>query len=388
MTAFPPGRNSLNEFGFHLVTHLAANDDIDEVVVLADETEAGPPMQMKGTSSVVAWKFNSVLNPIRLLRHVRQAKLDAVLINLQFATFGDQRIPGGLGLLTPALLAKSGLPTGVVLHNLVENVDMQDAGFAGNRLIATLMSSAGRFLTRCILLADYVAVTIPSYAELLQKNYGATNVLLTPHGSFEEIEEPSFGIPEGPKRKILAFGKWGTYKTLDLLLEANRLLLERGYDDLEFVIAGTDSPNSAGYLESVKQSAEGLDNVVFTGYVEEADVPSLFSSAAVTAFPYTSTTGSSGVLHQAGSYGRAAVLPAIGDFVDVIEDEGFVGLYFEPGDAHSLADALAKVLDDGGLADEHGRRNFLAATGIPMAEVIDWHLLHLEHAANDRIVTS
>jgi len=42
ITAFPPGRNSLNEFGFHLVTHMAANDQLDRVVVLADETEEGP----------------------------------------------------------------------------------------------------------------------------------------------------------------------------------------------------------------------------------------------------------------------------------------------------------------------------------------------------------
>jgi len=111
-------------------------------------------------------------------------------------------------------------------------------------------------------------------------------------------------------------------------------------------------------------------------------------SAAVTAFPYTSTTGSSGVLHQAGSYGRAAVLPAIGDFAEVIEEEGFVGLYFEPGNATSLADALAKMLDDEAMTIEHGRQNYLAASGIPMGEVIDWHLLHLGEAMSRRIRTT
>ena len=44
ITAFPPGRNSLNEFGFHLVGHLADNDDVRSVVVFADETAAGPPL--------------------------------------------------------------------------------------------------------------------------------------------------------------------------------------------------------------------------------------------------------------------------------------------------------------------------------------------------------
>ncbi len=383
ITAFPPGRNSLNEFGFHFVNHLAANDEVDSVVLFADETDAGPPMTLADPASaakvepVVCWKFNALSNPVRLIRAVRKANVDAVIVNLQFATFGDTKVAGGLGLLAPPLLKRFGVPTAVVLHNLVDNVDMEDAGFADSKIMATIMNAAGRFLTHAILRTDYVALTIPRYVELLRDSYGATNALLAPHGSFEEIAEPHFGPPEEGPRKILAFGKWGTYKTVDVLVEAFRQLIDRGYDDLELVIAGTDSPNSKGYLAGVAAGCEDLDNVVFTGYVEEEDVPVLFGGSAVTAFPYTSTTGSSGVLHQAGSYGRSAVLPAIGDFVEVIEEEGFIGQYFEPGDANSLADALAKLLDDPGLSAEHGERNYLAATGIPMAEVIDWHLMHI-----------
>ena len=384
ITAFPPGRNSLNEFGFHLVNHLAANDAVDHVVVFADETDAGAPITLASPAAaakvdtVVAWRFNAVTNPLRLLRAIKKAELDAVLINLQFATFGDSKVAGGLGLLTPALLKRAGVTTAVILHNLADNVDMQDAGFADSKLAAKVMELAGRALTRAILQTDYVALTIPRYVEVLRSSYGAENALLAPHGSFEEIARPSVGPPTDGPRQILAFGKWGTYKTVDVLIEAFRELIERGYADLELVIAGTDSPNSKGYLAGVQATCRDLSNVRFTGYVEEEDVPGLFGSATVTAFPYTSTTGSSGVLHQAGSYGRSAVLPAIGDFVEVIEEEGFIGQYFEPGDASSLADAVAKLLDDPGMNIEHGERNYLAATGIPMAEVIDWHLMHLE----------
>ncbi len=381
VTAFPPGRNSLNEFGFYLVSHLADNNDVAEVTVFADKTDAGAPTEIKGSSasvtSTTCWTFNGLLNPFRLLRAVKKSNVDVVLVNLQFATFGDKRIPGGLGLLSPALLKLFGVPTGVILHNLVENVDMEDAGFANSKLIAKAMSFAGRILTKIILQADYVALTIPQYVELLRESYDADNALLAPHGSFEEISEPEFGIPQSDRRRILAFGKWGTYKKVDVLVEAVRQLEERGFDDLTLVIAGSDSPNSPGYLEGVAAECSDMPNVEFTGYVEEEDVAGLFCNAAVTAFPYSSTTGSSGVLHQAGSYGRAAVLPAIGDFAEVIEEEGFIGQYFEPEDATSLADALCKLLDDNQLNAEHGRRNYLAANGIPMAEIIDWHLIHL-----------
>ena len=141
-------------------------------------------------------------------------------------------------------------------------------------------------------------------------------------------------------------------------------------------------------MAGVAEQNRGLPGLTLTGYVEEADVAPLFRSSTGVAFPYTSTTGSSGVLHQAGEYGRAAVLPRIGDLVDIIEEEGFRGMYFEPGDPASLADALAKVLDDPSLQVELGRQNFAAAAGIPLSEVVHWHLVHLRRVlgrTSDRV---
>jgi hypothetical protein len=384
VSAFPPGKNSLNEFGWHVVNALAEKDDIAEVVLFADATESGPPTPIEGVTSRVSWTFNKVTNVMSLARAIRKAKPDAVVFNLQFATFGDTKVAGGLGLLTPAVVKAMGIPTASILHNLVENVDMEDAGFAGNALMAKIMNMAGRFLTKAILRSDYVALTVPQYVELLEEQYDAENAILVPHGSFETIDEPDFSVPDGP-RQLLAFGKWGTYKTVDVLIDAQRELIRRGFDDVQVVIAGTDSPNAPGYLEGVAAGCADLDSVVFTGYVEEEDVAPMFTSAAITVFPYTSTTGSSGVLHQAGSYGRCAVLPMIGDFAEVIEEEGFVGQYFEPGDAMSLADALEELLNDPAKREAQGRQNFSAAAGIPMAEVVDWHLFHLaEHIAGAR----
>ena len=383
VTAFPPGRNSLNEFGFHLVKHLVRQNEIGEVLLYADETDAGTPAPLPGVTIHPSWTFNSVTNIVRLTRTIHRTRPDAVLFNLQFATFGDTRIAGALGLLVPALLRLIRVPTIVVLHNLADNVDMQDAGFAGSALTARLMKAAGRLLTRALLLSDLVALTIPRYVEYLQQSYRATNVLLAPHGSFEEVALPSFEIPTGPRR-ILAFGKWGTYKTVDVLVEAYRVLLGRGYTDLELVLAGTDSPNSPGYMDSVIAHYADQPGLIFTGYVAENEIAPLFLSASAVAFPYTSTTGSSGVLHQAGEYGRAAVLPRIGDLIDIIEEEGFRGVYFEPGDPVSLADALAVVLDNPEQRVQLGRRNFAAASGIPMAEVVHWHVIHIQRLLDAR----
>jgi glycosyltransferase involved in cell wall biosynthesis len=112
--------------------------------------------------------------------------------------------------------------------------------------------------------------------------------------------------------------------------------------------------------------------------VAEEDVPRIFGEAAVVVFPYTSTTGSSGVLHQAGDYAKAAVLPQLGDFAELIAEEGYTGEFFEPDNPWSLAQAIARIIDNPDHRREIGMQNFLASRGIPINEVIDWYLLHFE----------
>ncbi|MCA9978471.1 MAG: glycosyltransferase, partial [Anaerolineales bacterium] len=263
-------------------------------------------------------------------------------------------------------------------HNIMETVDLQSAGFAGNPIMEKLIRLFGTITTRFLLLADMVALTIPKYVETLEAKYKTDNVWLAPHGTFDDSTEmPSFDLPPGPMQ-IMTFGKFGTYKKVEPLIEAFEILTSNGRPPLELIIAGGDSPNVPGYLEHARQQYSHVQNVRFTGYVAEEDVPRLFTEAAVTVFPYTSTTGSSGVLHQAGSYAKAAVLPHIGDFAEVIAEEGYAGEFFEPDNVQSLADAIANVIDNPQRRRQLGTQNFLASKGLPINEVVDWYLLHIQ----------
>jgi glycosyltransferase involved in cell wall biosynthesis len=264
----------------------------------------------------------------------------------------------------------------------METVDLKSAGFGGNPLAERIIRAFGTLSTRILLSADLLAVTLPRYVEILEAKYGATHVLLAPHGSFDEAPPPSFEPPPGPLQ-IMTFGKFGTYKRVEPLVEAFRMLQD-GRRSLELVIAGTDSPNAQGYLEGVRQSCADLPNVRFTGYVAEEDVPRIFGDASVVVFPYTSTTGSSGVLHQAGNYGRAVVLPRLGDLAELIAEEGYTGEFFEPESPQSLAEAMARLLDDPDRRREMGTQNYLAACGLPMAEVVEWYLLHAQNVLTIR----
>ena len=208
-------------------------------------------------------------------------------------------------------------------------------------------------------------------------------MVLAPHGSFEELPPPDFAEAPGPLQ-IMTFGKFGTYKRVEVLIEAYRLLRASGRTAIELVIAGTDSPNTPGYLERARQAAADLPGVRFTGYVPEPEVARVFSEAAIVVFPYTSTTGSSGVLHQAGNYGRAVVLPHLGDLAELVQEEGYTGEFFEPTDPASLAAVIATLLDDPERRRAIGAQNYAAACGISMNDVVDWYLLHAQHTIRQR----
>lgn len=397
VTTYPPGAGSLNEYAFHFVRAFRTKQEVAELHLFVDELPPGKTYETGAAATtpeqsatanthlphaalhfVPCWRFNSIANVWRIVRAARQVQPDVVLFNIQFASFGDRKIPATLGLLTPALLRLFGVPTVVLLHNIMETVDLKNAGFADKPIIERIIRLIGWLITHLILRAHLVAVTIPKYVEILEERYGAKNVLLAPHGSFETASTPpSFELPEGPLR-IMTFGKFGTYKRVETLVEAFDLLQRQKQANLELVIAGTNSPNAPSYLESVAEQYAKVPNVRYTGYVAEEDVPQIFGEAAAVVFPYTSTTGSSGVLHQAGDYGKAVVLPKIGDLAELIAEEGYTGEFFEPNNPQSLADAIGRILDEPERRVEMGRQNYLAARGLPLGDVVDWYLLHME----------
>ena len=43
VSAFPPGRQTLNEYGLHLAKGFAEREDVSEVIILADRLEQSLP---------------------------------------------------------------------------------------------------------------------------------------------------------------------------------------------------------------------------------------------------------------------------------------------------------------------------------------------------------
>jgi glycosyltransferase involved in cell wall biosynthesis len=372
VTAYPPSKVTLNEYAYHLVKNFRQHKNVTELILLTDETINVKDVNFtkKGCKITIkqCWKFNSYTNIINVTKAINQTKPDAVLFNLQFLKFGDKKVAAALGLALPMVCKIKKIPTIVLLHNILEQVDLESAGFTSNKIEQHIYNFIGTTLTRLILKADLVTVTMKKYVATLKNKYKVDNVKMIPHGTFEIPENPSQKLSGGPL-KIMTFGKFGTYKKVESMIEAVDLVRKETGLDLEIVIAGTDNPNVLGYLANVKETYKHIAQLTFTGYVKEVEVASLFTESAVVVFPYTSTTGSSGVLHQAGSYGRAVVMPNLGDLASLIEDEGYRGEFFEPESVISLANAIKAIVTNEGYRIELGEANYKAATAFPMERI-------------------
>ena len=384
VTAFPPSKVTLNEYGYHLVKNFVNQNEVTNLILIADKTAAPKQFDFANADKISvqnAWSFNSYFNIFRIIKTVFKEKPDAVLFNLQFVKFGDKKIPAALGLMTPMVLKFFGFKTIVLLHNILEQVDLENAGFTSNKLAKAIYNFIGTTLTRFMLKANFLAVTINKYVEVLIKKYKAKNVILIPHGSFETPQNPNFDLPAGPK-KIMAFGKFGTYKKVEILIEALQIIRQTNKEPIEVVIAGTDSPNTPGYLQAVKEKYAAVEGLIFTGYVAENDVERIFTESTVVAFPYTSTTGSSGVLHQAGSYGKAVVMPDLGDLALLVEDEGYKGEFFNPESAESLAAAINKIFENDDYRRELAIANYNAACALSMDKITALYLQKFKEISN------
>jgi len=386
VTAFPPSKVTLNEYGYHLVKHFAQKNEVDEIVLITDHTSEPKQLDFESASKISvreSWKFNSYKNVIGILRTIRHEKPDSILYNLQFMKFGDKKIAATLGLMLPMITKLMGIPSIVLLHNILETVDLEKAGFTNNKALQKIYNLIGASITRVLLQADLVAVTISKYVDILTSKYKKHNIELVPHGSFETPPSPNMNLPEGPK-KVMAFGKFGTYKKVEIMIEAVQKIRERTGEAIEILIAGTDSPNTPGYLADVAERYADVENLTFTGYLSEEQVPVIFAESAVAVFPYTSTTGSSGVLHQAGSYGKAVVLPDLGDLGILVREEGYTGEFFVPGDVDSLANAIEKILVNDEYRIQLGMTNYQAACSLPMDLIADKYLGYFQEIRNKK----
>jgi glycosyltransferase involved in cell wall biosynthesis len=364
VTAFPPSRKGLNEYGFHVAHELRRHPGL-ELTILADYLPEPQP-ELPGFSVLRCWGFNRLGNPISLLRTIRRLRLDIVWYNIGLASFGGKPLPAFFGLTVPALTRLSSCYTHVTLHQLFETVNLTDAGVKS----PMLYRAAGHVATHLLLSANSLSVLLPAYHRTLRDKYGRGAVSVRHHGIFASCpEQPDLSLRGNPVQRVLAFGKWGTYKRLELLIEAFEQAAAKSAP-VELIVAGGDHPKTPGYVQSVAERLKDNPLIRFVGYVPEESIPDLFRTASLAVMPYTSSAGSSGVAHLACQYGLPILASDIEDFRELAEYELVSMELFTPNDVESLASRLVSLLHSPERLAEMARQNFSAALQMSMPQVI------------------
>jgi glycosyltransferase involved in cell wall biosynthesis len=363
ITAFPPSRHALNEYGFHVADQLRQERGID-LTILGDYLPSLTD-ELDGFNVVRCWGFGRLDSATSLLRAIWKTKPDVAWFNLGFASFGNRPLSALLGLVTPAAARMCGAYSHVTLHQLFETVNLEDAAVSSPLLYRT----GGWLATHLLLSANSLSVLLPAYRRILNEKYARGRVSARSHGIFTaKPDPPDFTRRGNPYHRILAFGKWGTYKRLELLIEAFRQL-RTVFPNVKLVIGGGNHPKTPGYVEEMA-NCHRSDHIEFLGYIPESMIADLFRDASLAIMPYTSSAGSSGVTHLAAQYGVPVIASDIPDFHELAEHEGIAIRFFKLGDVDSLVGQLLSALSSPDELKQMAWRNYSAGVAMSMPSIV------------------
>jgi glycosyltransferase involved in cell wall biosynthesis len=159
-----------------------------------------------------------------------------------------------------------------------------------------------------------------------------------------------------PENYILALGNLQPRKNIETLLRAWKAIMHKpGMEDVSLVLTGKRAWLHDDILQEANQ--EGMDRVLFTGYLPEKDLPALYSGALM--FVYPSLFEGFGLPPvEAMACGTPVI---VGRNSALEETCGDAARYADVLSAGYLADAIVF------LASDHRERERLAALGIARA---------------------
>ncbi len=211
-------------------------------------------------------------------------------------------------------------------------------------------------------LAGRIAVSNASYAFI--SRYFPTDYRIIPNGvSLERFHPLIAPLPQfmDGKRNVLFVGRFEKRKGAKFLLRAIPSIREQ-FPDTRFIFVG-EGRLRQGFQHFVER--HNWQDVVFTGYVSDEEIPRYFASAQVFCAPATGGESMGIVLLEAMASGTPIVATNIDGYATVV-NSGVDGLLTIPRDSESLAVAIKHL-----LARESLRQAFITA-GLQKAREYAW----------------
>lgn len=349
VSPFPPSITGIGQYGYHVTRTLANSGLFSRLTVLAGAAgSATHPNHLGLTEVDYCWQPDSLNARQAILSRLKQLNPDLVWFNLGASIFGKSPLSNLAGLLTP-MLAMRRFPTVATVHELVALADLRRLNAPGGPLAPL----GARLLTKIVTQADVVCLTMQHYTKWLAAR--GIDCAHIPIGAYHEPEL----LAESTSCELLFFTTLAPYKGLELLIEAF-MCLRAEYPHLRLTIAGTAHARFPGYAHELKTHFDETHGIQWLGQVSEDEVKGLFQRAEIVVLPYTASTGSSSVLYQAATWGRAVVASDLNEIRNLVLETNLQVQFFENNDLQSLCAALRLLLDSPALRHTQARHNFHA----------------------------
>lgn len=160
---------------------------------------------------------------------------------------------------------------------------------------------------------------------------------------YHGVDHAVFKAQKGLRRKeILYVGNVKPHKNLRRLIQAFRLLLERGFGEYRLVIAGKNK----GFLKGddlsalIEQDKVLKDKVVLLGFVEDRELPGLYAQAELAIFP-SLYEGFGMPPLEAMACGCPVVVSHAASFPEICQD---AVRYVDPYDVEAMAGVIEAIL--------------------------------------------
>lgn len=362
----------LSEYGYQLARALSDRIDV-ELIVLADRNSGQIPSS--GFQVDRCWAMNSWWIGLKLLSKVLRYRPSIVWFNMGFSSLADKPIPAMLALQSPSLMRLFGFYSVVTLHTFMDAVDLDHAGIKRKDLYRL----GGYLATWSILCANDICVLLPSYRDILIRKYAADphRIHAHPHGVFCA---QNTRLSRCGSLRVLAFGRWGTYKRLEFLLESFEMVVSR-VPNAKLVLAGSSHPNTPGYFERTVTAWGDRPWLECRGYVPEDQISELFGQAAVVVLPYNSSAGSSGVAHQAAHFGVPIIATDVPDLREMTAAEGLLVEWGPQQDPRRFAEIIADMLVDEPRREAIVSHNLAAANSQTLDKIVEDYLRRFRERA-------
>jgi len=190
-----------------------------------------------------------------------------------------------------------------------------------------------------------VAVSDATRVALETQGYPRDRLVTIPNGVVATPAADPVRLAHGPT--ILEVARLAEVKGQRQLIHALARL------DATAILVGRDLEQGGAYEAALREEARRLgvaDRLVLTGYRD--DVPALLAGCDVFCLP-SRAEGMPLVILEAMAQARPVVATSVGGTPELVVD-GETGLLVPPNDVDCLADALARVLADPGLATRMG----------------------------------